>query len=124
MTYKVATLKELAATAERLGCTLQVAQQYELLLDIDNATFEEWMLRTEELRKLLVERFGGIDRLEHWASRNGRLHILLELGIAPGREMCIALQAALGSDPKREIIACFEAMNSEEDTRSLFRPKL
>jgi len=133
--YQVHSLAELQVIAEEHGCTLIIAGPDELLLDIDAAvTLEAWKAKYSTELALLQEKF-GYRRFDSWPSRNGGLHVRIRLSEVIPTSLTMALQAALGSDPKREILACWEfyalstaslhedPIGEVEDTRSLFKPK-
>ena len=132
--YKVHTLEELRKLAEEYGCTLAVASPSQLFLDLDSYTvigddvhasevFHEWRDHNETRLALVNEKF-VVEGFQHWRSRRGHLHVVIDLGMEVERYAAIALEASLGSDPRRQILAVYEAMTSVEDTRSLFRPKV
>lgn len=119
MTYRINTLETLSVIAEARGCILIKAAPNELLIDDDK---NHGLPR--ELIKLVVEKFGPERRREVWRSRNGGSHVLLELSADLHPFARIALQASLGSDPTREILAIWEYFLQETDTISLFKPKV
>ena len=133
--YQVHSLAELQVIAEEHECTLVTAGPDELLLDIDApTTLDSWKVMHAAELALLQEKF-GYPRIDSWISRNGGLHVRIRLPEAIPTSLTMALQAALGSDPKREILACWEfyalsnaslredPIGEVEDTRSLFKPK-
>jgi hypothetical protein len=127
--YNVKTLAELRETAASLDCVLVEADPCTLLLDVDLvSTKEDWEQMFREPLALVREKFGAAVE-ETWASRGGGLHVRLSLTLPVSAEMAIALQAALGSDPRREVLACWERLVLDDrgeknvDTRSLFRPR-
>jgi hypothetical protein len=137
------TLDKLRETAEGLDCTLETAEPNELLLDLDeylgnDSEFLRWRHNFQGVLEIIGEKFGkpyepsddkhidnGPYSFEHWASRSGKLHVRVVLDLHLPVVQALVLQAALGSDPKREVLALFEhrESDSKEDTRSLFRPK-
>lgn len=140
--YGVKTLAQLKETASSFGCELVSATDQELLLDLDfidveddpdaiRHAFKAWRNAPRQVAtlSLIGEKF-GLEREVYWRSRGGHLHVLVRLGMSMTISELIALQAALGSDPKREILAVFERQVNTmrpvngriEDTRSLFRP--
>jgi hypothetical protein len=61
--------------------------------------------------------------VESWASKSGNTHVLVTLGKELPAHHRIALQAALGSDPKREALSVLRLMNGIEEPSLLFKPK-
>lgn len=114
--YKVNTLEELEKIAEALGCTLYKGDINELLLDIDAGKRVNM-----DILPLVDEKF-IITGQKSWKSRNGGIHVVIQLGQHLEPPERIALQAALGSDPKREAIATWEWFIQKTDTISLFKP--
>ena len=133
--YQVYTLTELRVLAEERDCELIEAQPDELLLDIDAPmSLSDFRIMRADALQILQEKF-GYPHFESWASRNGGLHVRILLPMRIPTGLAIALQASLGSDPRREILACWEhfalceaSLHEDpipdiEDTRSLFKPK-
>ena len=128
--YRVRNLAQLAERAEERECTLYSANPDELTLDIDQKiTLNAWMEQRKFHLELLAEKFKEAQVISSWNSRHGNLHVVIRLGKVLPKTAMIALQASLGSDPVREILATWEALvidehaDEPEDTRSLFRPK-
>jgi hypothetical protein len=152
--YCVLTLGDLKEIADEEKCVLITAKPNELLLDLDayqlredetvDGLFIRWRSEHSDVLKVIADKFGDtlprdhpdlgeiIDPIcfEHWLSRNGRLHVRVVLRdrLILTMSEAVALQAALGSDSKREALAIweFEALQKQdiyEDTRSLFKPK-
>lgn len=129
--YKIYTIAQLMETAKKFDCELVVADSETLLLDLDAlgdpspspcSKFIMWNMVNLPAIRILKEKF-GIKRVQYWASRSGHLHVLLHLATPIDTPLAIAIQALLGSDPKRESIACWEYMMTNADSRSLFRPR-
>jgi len=122
MAYKFNTLDQLRKIAHDLNCDLYVAGERELLVDLDTS---ESFGHFDKFLPLVAEKF-GLSRQDSWVSRNSKLHRVVEIARDDvSRIEKIALQLALGSDPKREILALFEAHMQPDgpDTNSLFKPR-
>jgi hypothetical protein len=119
MAYNINTLEQLQELATERNCELYTGADVVLLLDLDTPA---QVLQYETMLPLVAEKFGAAEHLR-WKSRGGGTHIVLLLGRSLAPPERIALQAALGSDPRREILAIFEFHVSGSDTISLFRPK-
>ncbi len=101
------------------GMTVVAAGPHELLLDLDD---EAALGRYENLRPALAENFGGAES-ERWRSKSGQgWHVVVRLLKPMDVARRIALQASLGSDGLRELlaIACLE--NNVTEPSVLFRP--
>lgn len=133
--YNVHTLQDLQKFAEEHGCEL-FTHPMALLLDIDKKD----QTIDVDLLHLVHEKFGVplvLSDEDMWTSRGGNLHVVLNweperfptVTDTPEMDQRIwpivrfALQAILGSDPKREAIALHDFLVSGEDTNSLFKPK-
>ena len=100
---KVATKKKLQAH----GYDIYDPRPNELMLDFDTVyhaptAFEH--LPAPELMKILYEQLGAVETAR-WASEHGGVHVVIKLDRDLQSAERIALQAALGSDPKRELLA-------------------
>jgi hypothetical protein len=106
--------RSLEADAKRVGCFVVVPADNELLLDID--TDEQPILPFSVIDTLMKNGVHITSRLET-VSRNGRRHVYLRLDTTLPVESRVALQALLGSDPKRETISVLRcrAMATNED---------
>lgn len=128
MEYTARTQEELSTLAEERDCHLYVGSSNYLLLDIDEfvegdhyEAFAHWYLKHKPTLALLNEKF-GVARYTYWRSRGGHLHVSIMLNTELLALEQIAVQAALGSDPLREIIAIHEARQGC-GCNSLFKPK-
>jgi hypothetical protein len=117
--YSVHTLEELEQIAAKLGCDLYKGKENELLLDLDDASFG---YMNNVVYSLVNEHFEIVGELG-WPSRSGNRHVVLTLTRPLPVPVRIGLQAALGSDPKREALALWEWQQLKTDTISLFRPR-
>jgi len=116
--YEVNTIEDLTAIADQLQCTLYKGKANELLLDLD----DEGTMVNMDVRNIVHEKFKILEEVS-WTSRRGGRHIVLTLGTELPPPVRIGLQAALGSDPKREMLALWEWQMAGTDTISLFKPK-
>lgn len=119
--YAAHTIEQLQLVAAEKQCDLVVAGCDQLLIDIDSDADEVFF---QGQLKILAEKF-LISDIQTWRSRNGGFHHVITLpgmNFEPDEIYRIALQAALGSDRKRELIALDECTNSSS-VSTLFRPK-
>jgi len=121
--YKVNSLEDLKAIAEAVGCTLYKGADDELLCDFDEINFGDFVdLSGVGARSIIGERF-QLQLHDGWRSRNGKTHVVYKMDRVLPPLARIALQAALGSDPRREALAVYEFLSAGTDTISLFKPK-
>lgn len=114
--------------AEKLGCDIIRGAPDLLLLDCDDDWSE--MQRTpgftdhDDLLRILDENI-GIKEITTWPSKTvNHRHIMIKLAQGLPATARVALQAALGSDPKREVLAVVCRLNDGLDEPSvLFRPR-
>ena len=92
-----------------------------LLVDFDDC---EWLPDVEERLNLIREIFGKI-YTESWRSSGGEgWHLKVTVPLVIPIHARIALQAALGSDWKREMLSVRENLNNLNDEPFLIRPGL
>ncbi len=101
------------------GFTVYQPSPRQLLLDIDDAI---GMAQYENLLGLITALFGAKE-VARWKSKSGGTHIVVNLTVTLSPEQRIALQAACGSDPKREILAINYQVHGVSEPSCLFRPK-
>lgn len=93
---------------------------FTLLFDFDTAeAYQRFML---EFRPLLREKFGEW-KLLSWKSKTpGHWHVSYETtqGLEPAQR--IAVQAACGSDPNRELLSVVNILKGDADPSVLFQP--
>lgn len=91
-----------------------------LLLDIDDpvskAQFDRLLPKVKEVF--------GVSAVEEWKSKSGNTHIAVTLETPLPAGSRLALQAALGSDAVREVLAVARLMNGVVEPSVLFRPKV
>ncbi len=90
-----------------------------LLIDIDN---KMQMRQYEKMMDDFSELF-DLEEKERWASKDGGTHIVVGCASYLEPRERIALQACLGSDPKREILGLKHIKNGVEEFSFLFRPR-
>jgi hypothetical protein len=115
------SLDQAIARAESEGKTVVRPGPNQLLLDLDTEqAIRLFWLMIEDLE----ENFGAtvVDR---WTSSSGRgLHVVVQLDREVTEAEAIALQAACGSDPLREMLAIACLKNGCASPRVLFKPAL
>lgn len=95
------------------------ADEYTLLLDLDAP---EALAQFEHVFPIL-ERHFIVVKQETWKSKSGHTHKLLELAKPLSVMERLLLQAALGSDGRREVIALVRLHNGVANPSRLFKPK-
>lgn len=107
------------AVAVADGMMVRMADDNHLLLDLDD---EAAIARFAKLRPKLADLFGA-KVVEEYESRSGpgHLHVILELGEPFPAAFRIALQAAMGSDPLRELLSLRRLANGVVEPSRLFR---
>lgn len=79
----------------------------QLTLDYDTSRYSpdaHPCLPPKDLMNILEQELGAVES-ERWISKNGGLHVVISCDRTLSPATRVALQAALGSDPKREILA-------------------
>ncbi len=119
----VRTFEQCTKWAEKENCTLRVASEDELFIDID----------TEEQYSIFCKMAGWYDS-QHiifykWKvtpSKGGlpHRHIVVKLRQPASLLERVAMQATLGSDPMREAISIKRAKDGEENVVIFFEPKV
>jgi hypothetical protein len=109
------------AKAEEKGFEVVMGHDQLLLLDLDG---EAAQARFHEQLEL-VNRMFGVDGYQKWASKSGgdHQHVLVYLKTPATLQERVAIQAAMGSDPIREILTLIRARNGIVEPSRLFRPK-
>jgi hypothetical protein len=111
--------------AEKSNCDVIESDDRSIQLDLDNKAavdqvLECWSLFLETLAALNTP----IESVSAWTSRGGaglNVNIRLATDLPAGTR--IALQAALGSDPKRELLSIMRLGHGMENPSLLFRPR-
>lgn len=119
-TPAIRTDEEFSALAASLGCSFRVATSLELFIDIDTL---EGLKMFNGLYPIVHKELGG-HLMSITPSKSGppHSHIVVTLKDPLPLLARIALQAALGSDPKREILATIRALRGEENVVVFFEP--
>lgn len=107
--------------AEADGMVVRHANPKTLLMDLDDEAAIE---RFRRLMPKLDEMFGA-KVTEEYESRSGagHLHVVVELDEPFDAAFRIALQAALGSDPVRELLSLRRLANGINEPSRLFRKR-
>lgn len=109
-----------AEQAIEQGFEVVRSNERRLLLDLDDQPAVEAYCR---VRPLLSEHF-GFTTSTTWASKSGKgSHVVIELERPLPFITRIALQAALGSDGKRELLSIIRMYHGCEEPSMLFKPK-
>lgn len=95
------------------------ADDTHLLLDLDN---EQALAQFDRVYPVVAEHFGATD-IERWRSKSGNTHIRLRLAMPQPWAVRYALQAALGSDGVRDVLAVVQMLNGCDEASMLFRPQ-
>jgi|SRR5580704_3831947 hypothetical protein len=107
--------------AESIGCDLIVATDTQLFIDIDTeAQFDVF-----KVNLLVLGKHFAVRRTSLTPSKQGlpHRHIVVDLHGAWPLMTRIAMQAALGSDPMRELLSIRRAVNEEENVVIFFEPR-
>lgn len=107
------------AEAIALGFEVVRANDTTLLLDLDN---EHALAQFDRVLPTVCEVFGATD-IKRWKSKSGNTHISLTLPQAHPWAVRYALQAALGSDGVRDVLALAQMLNGCDEASILFRPQ-
>ena len=100
------------------GCVMVWPRASELLLDLDSAqAVQDFVARLP-----LFEELFGAYRIRIWASRRKGMHVWIRSGYCLSPERRIALQAALGSDWKREMLGIKRVVSGISTPSLLFKP--
>jgi hypothetical protein len=125
--YLVQSVEAAAEKAIDAGFEVIYGDDWHLLLDYDapseNYTVKEPPPQFNVIMKLLNDN-GFYCHIEtHWQSKSGGLHVLVRLDSSPLAPLArIALQAAMGSDPKREALGVLRVLAGVVEPCMLFRP--
>ena len=114
---------ELYLKAEELNCDMIIADDYTLLLDIDNGD-----MGLQDFKALYYTAVSnGIlpgNGYETWPSRSKGWHVRITLTTPLCVEERIGLQSMLGSDRIRDLLSLARIRNNIENPIVLFRPKI
>ena len=121
--YQMRGEEELQKIAAGRWCDLVVAEDDELLLDLDS---DHALLQFYRMREEITDTARSqvaIVAWDLWRSQGGNRHVRVKLARPLEFTERIALQAILGSDPLREFLLLTEYMLCGESVNCLFRPK-
>lgn len=105
------------AKAEQLDLEVVEADDNTLQLDFD--TEEQWDTFISKLLPILLE-FVSVNRVYLTESVNGNKHVYIKLKTPLPQTKRIAFQAALGSDPARELLALISEDHGKKPSVVLF----
>lgn len=111
---------EAVITAEKEGFTVIERQPNELLLDLDTP---ESYKQYEYMRPVIDRMYHIIGYDRGWVSKSGNKHLIITIEQGISEVEAIALQAACGSDPKREVLCLLRLKNGIEKPIRLFKPQ-
>lgn len=121
-TYVPASSKEALERAERDNLRVVLPAEDELLIDIDNSLDYEYF---QQKARGTLDSFFGVESVKESPSMNGKpghLHLIVKLKGKVSEMERIALQAAIGSDRKRELLAVVRVL-ADDPHPSLFLEK-
>lgn len=110
-----------AADIEEAKASFDVRQsdEHTILLDIDN---DASRAQFDRVYPPFAEHFPVSER-EEWKSKSGNTHVRIRMKDALPISTRLALQAALGSDGVRELLAIKLMLNGAVEPSVLFKPK-
>lgn len=119
---KIRDNKQCAEWANKLGCDVVMAADNQLFIDID--TEEQFEIYKKQIR-LLRRHFYKILSVTVCPSKTGlpHRHITVTLDRKYPEMTRIALQAALGSDPTRELISIKRSLGGQDNVVVFFEKK-
>jgi hypothetical protein len=107
------------AKARRDGFDVVWPELDQVLLDLDD---QNAMEHYERILPMAKDIFGAVER-RRWRSKSGQgWHVVVEVDHELTAIQRVALQAAMGSDRKRELMATARAMRRDEHVSVLFKP--
>jgi hypothetical protein len=116
--YAADRLKCIAA-AEESGLIVMRPDKTQLFLDLDTPA----QMQQYESKREMVGRFFDFRETDRWVSKSGQgHHVVLTGPDGFSVEARIALQAALGSDPAKELLSIKRVKEGLIDPVLLFRP--
>lgn len=112
--------EEAIIEAEANGFEVVKSDEFTILLDLDG---EEAKKRFDSMRSFLDQCFTIMGQ-EEWTSKSGGDHKHIKLILAGPLEVAerIAIQALMGSDPRRELLTLLNLKNGVENPSVLFKP--
>lgn len=112
---------DFSAMAAKKNCDLVVTDECTLLVDLDTDQSQKVFERNVPILRQQYQ----IESVEKYASSGGNQHAIIRLA-APVLDITerLLLQAALGSDPTRELLGLYLHKAGHSVVSVLFRPKL
>jgi hypothetical protein len=104
--------------AEEEGFEVVRGNDATLLLDLDTEHAVEQFYRVLPI----VEEHFGVESHETWSSKSGKTHAAVKLTAPLPCVQRLLLQAALGSDGKREALGLLQLQNGCAEPNVLFKP--
>lgn len=115
----VTTLQSGVARATAEGFEIVWPRPGQVLLDLDD---DESLIHYEKILPMARDIFGAVER-DRWPSKSGQAwHVIVEVDHDLTAIERVALQAAMGSDRKRELMATARSMRGDEMVSVLFKP--
>lgn len=109
------------AKAAEAGLRVVFPASDEVQIDLDEKVFPPWFFE----RMRFAQDMGLVLSWKWCHSKSGNLHVVAKVDDPwLSDEARIAIQAALGSDWKRELLSVQRALRGEQDPTVLFRPRL
>lgn len=118
MDYDLKKEKANITTAEMNGFTIIRGNENTLLLDLDTPAGN---VQYETMLQMVDSKFGVLS-IESWKSKSGHKHVKLLIRESLPAAQRIALQAVLGSDPKRETFGVYKLTKGVPEPSLLFKP--
>ncbi len=123
------TISEAVSTEEKerlasnVNCDVIVSQPYYVLVDLDVDKAGDSQARFD-VGLNFMQSAGLVAMVESWVSKSGKnRHYKIQLNQPLSAIERVAVQAALGSDPIRELLAVFQAAHFGDHNIVLFRPR-
>lgn len=108
------------AAAEAAGLKVVFPAGDEVFIDLDEKLLPTWFYERMEMAQSI-----GLVRSWTWRhSKSGNIHVTAKIDNPwVGEADRIAIQAALGSDWKRELLSIQRVLNGDEDPTVFFQPQ-
>lgn len=113
-----ASIFEAIRNAEKSGFEIITDKEYSILLDLDN---DESLAHYESIKKIAEDKFAYIE-VNRWKSKDGGTHIVGNVSEVYSKTERLLIQACLGSDRKRELLALYRLVIECDIISVLFRP--
>lgn len=109
---------EIEAKAVELGLVAIFPLSDEIQIDLDSGVINE------RVKQCLIDHKLGLTAVMFTQSKSGNLHVYAKLPKGLTSQMtAIAIQACLGSDPVREVLAVLRIMEGSDTPLALFETK-